>query len=109
MIDVTAHAQGAIVPVRAQPGARRNGITGTHAGALKVAVTAAPEKGRANAAIADVLAEALGCPASGVQILSGETSRQKRFLVVGLAPADVRARLRTEGLFPEDEASRTHA
>ena len=60
---------------------RRTRVLGERAGALRVAVTAAPEKGKANAAIADVLAEALGCKASQVGLLSGETSREKRFLV----------------------------
>jgi uncharacterized protein YggU (UPF0235/DUF167 family) len=45
-------------------------------------VTVAPEKGKANAAIAGVLAEALGCRASQVVLIAGETSRDKRFLIV---------------------------
>jgi uncharacterized protein YggU (UPF0235/DUF167 family) len=58
-----------------------------------VAVTAAPERGRANAAIAAVLAEALGCRASQIVLLSGETAREKRFLVAGLSAADLLARI----------------
>jgi len=93
MIELCVHAQGIIVPVRAQPDARKNAIVGEHAGALRVAVTAAPERGKANAAIARLLAEALGCKASEVALLSGETSRSKRFLIIGAKPDDVRARL----------------
>jgi hypothetical protein len=92
-VELSAHAEGTIVPVRAQPGARRDAIVGVHAGALRVAVTAAPERGKANEAIAAVLAEALGCRPSQVALLSGAASRQKRFLVVGLAPEQVRGRL----------------
>jgi uncharacterized protein len=93
MIALTAHAQGTILPVRAQPGARKNAIVGTHAGALRVAVSAPPEQGRANAAIQTVLADALGCKASQVGLLSGETVREKRFLIQGITPEDVQRRL----------------
>ena len=43
MIAVTAHAEGSLLPVRAQPGARKTAVLGEQAGALKVAVTAPPE------------------------------------------------------------------
>ena len=70
----------------AHPGAKRDGIIGERAGALRVAVTAAPEKGKANEAIQSVLAEALGCKANQITLLSGETSRRKRFLIDGITP-----------------------
>jgi uncharacterized protein (TIGR00251 family) len=60
MIAVTEHAEGLLLPVRAQPGARRSGVQGEQAGALKVAVSAPPQDGRANEALAEVLREALG-------------------------------------------------
>jgi uncharacterized protein len=93
MIDVAAHAEGSVLRVRAHAGARKNGVIGEHAGALRVAVSTAPERGKANAAIARELAAAIGCKASSLQLLSGETTREKRFLVVGLAPEALRARL----------------
>ena len=40
MIDLVAHALGTILPVRAQPGARRDAIVGLRAGSLRVAVSA---------------------------------------------------------------------
>jgi uncharacterized protein (TIGR00251 family) len=93
MIALTAHAQGTILPVRAQPGARRDAIVGVHADSLRVAVTAPPDKGRANAAIQALLAQALGCKPSQVGLLSGQTSRQKRFLVVGMPPEELQRRI----------------
>ena len=93
MIALTPHACGTVVPVRAQPGARRNAVLGERAGALRVAVSAAPEKGKANAAIAEVLAEALGCRHSQIGILSGETSRDKAFLVSGVTADELRVRI----------------
>jgi uncharacterized protein len=93
VIAVSAHERGSILPVRAQPGARKNALLGERAGALRVAVTAAPERGKANEALAEVLAEALGLRPSQVALLSGETSREKRFLIVGLGPEELLARI----------------
>lgn len=93
MITVQPHGQGSILPVRAQPGARKNALLGEHAGTLRVAVTAAPERGKANAAIVSLLADAVECKSSQIALLSGETARAKRFLVVGLSPEELRARI----------------
>ena len=89
MIAVTDHAEGCVLPVRAQPGARRNGVQGEQNGALKVAVTAPPEDGRANAALVAVLREALGVKRSQVALLSGQTSREKKFLIRGIKKAEL--------------------
>ena len=93
MIELSVHENGTVVPVLAQPGARRSAILGERAGSLRVAVTAAPEKGKANAAIAALLAEGLGCRSSRIALISGETSRQKRFLIEGLTTDELRQRL----------------
>ena len=69
MIKLSIHENGTIVPVLAQRGARRSAILGERAGSLRVAVTAAPEKGKANAAIAALLAEGLGCRSSRIALL----------------------------------------
>jgi uncharacterized protein YggU (UPF0235/DUF167 family) len=52
---------------------------------LKVAVTQAPERGKANRAIIELLADALGLRKSQITLLSGETSQQKQFLITGIA------------------------
>ncbi len=93
MIAIVGHAEGTILPVVAQPGAKRNAVLGERAGALRVAVTAAPDKGKANDAIQSVLAENLGCKTAQVAMISGATSRQKRFLIRGIAPEDLNRRL----------------
>ncbi|MBI3865259.1 MAG: DUF167 domain-containing protein [Planctomycetia bacterium] len=93
MIDLQPGKGGTILPVHAQPGARRNGITGIHAGRLKVAVTQAPEKGKANQALVRLLAELLDLKPSQFTLLSGETAQHKRFLVAGIEPAELRAKV----------------
>src|ERR1043165_6333888 len=93
-IQIIDSADGCVLAVRAQPGARRNGVVGEQAGALKIAVTAPPDKGRANEAIVEVLADALGLKRGQVELISGATSRQKNFLIRGLTAETVRVRLR---------------
>jgi len=74
-IQISDHAEGFVVRVRAHPGARRNGIVGAQSGALKVAVTAPPDKGRANDSIVLVLADSLRLKRSQVELIGGATSR----------------------------------
>lgn len=93
MIAITEHAEGCVLPVRARPGARKTGVLGEQAGALKVAVTAPPEGGRANQALVEVLREALGLKRSQVELLGGATSRDKRFLIRGVTKAELAARV----------------
>jgi uncharacterized protein (TIGR00251 family) len=95
VIALSQHPEGVILPVRAQPGARKTGVLGEHGGALKIAVTAPPEDGRANAALIQTLREALDLKRSQVELLSGLTSRDKRFLIRGLTVEEVRERLAT--------------
>lgn len=93
MIALEEHPQGVIVPVKAQPGARRNGLTGEHAGALKVQVTQAPERGKATEAVLETISDALRLKRSQVSLLSGATSAQKRVLIAGISLDDLRERL----------------
>jgi uncharacterized protein (TIGR00251 family) len=93
MIAVTDHAEGCVLPVRAQPRARRAGVQGEQAGALKVAVTAPPQAGRANEALVEVLYKALGVKRSQVELIAGPTSRDKRYLIRGLTRAELEKRL----------------
>ena len=74
--------------MKVSPGASRDRILGEHAGALKVSVSAAPEKGKANKAVCALLARRLHLPKSHLSVVSGETSRDKRILIRG---ADVQA------------------
>lgn len=91
MIDLDDHEEGVVLPVRAHPGARQSEIRGEHGRALKVCVTQAPERGKANKAIIVLLAKRLGIAKSRIELVSGDTSRDKRFLIRGVPPQDVRA------------------
>ena len=93
MIELTDHPAGVILPVRAQAGASKNGIRGEQNGMLKVSVTQIAEKGKANKALAETIAKGLGLKKSQVELLSGETQGQKKFLIRGVSAAGLRERL----------------
>ena len=79
---------GVTLAVRAQPGAKKTAIVGVYgegdAAQLKVAVQAPPVEGRANEALIAFLAETLGSPKRSVELVSGELSRSKVFLLRGV-------------------------
>ena len=75
------------------PGASRNKIVGVLGEALKIAVSAPAEKGRANAAVARTLAQALGTNRRSVELVGGRTNPRKEFRISGLTAGQVRRRL----------------
>jgi uncharacterized protein len=79
--------------LRVSPGASRSEVVGPHGEAWKVRVTAAPESGKANEAVRDLLADALGIPRSSTEIVSGSGSRDKVVLVRGLTASEAEHRL----------------
>jgi uncharacterized protein (TIGR00251 family) len=92
-ISVTRHAEGSLLAVRAQPGARKNAIVGEHGGALKIAVTAPPEDGSANDALTVLLQQWLGLARAQVELANGKRNRSKQFLIRGLTPGELQALL----------------
>lgn len=91
-LDLVVTPQGTRLRLRVKPGARKNAIVGVHGGALKVSVAAPPERGKANAAVVTLLAEALGVPASAITIASGAASQDK-VARIDLDPDSIRKRL----------------
>jgi uncharacterized protein len=98
MVNLMPHAAGTLLAVRAQPGASKNAVGGEHAGALKVAVTAPPEDGRANAALVELLREWLGLKRSEVELATGQMNRNKQVLIRGRSPEEVAALLAALGV-----------
>jgi uncharacterized protein (TIGR00251 family) len=66
---------------------------GRHGAAWKVRVAAAPEDGKANAAVVRLLADALGMPARDVEIVSGHASRDKTVALAGIDLDETERRL----------------
>lgn len=95
---LSAETAGLRLALRVTPGARRAGVGGLAPGRdggprLKVAVTAAPEDGAANAAVVALLARAVHLPKSAFTLVAGSADRDKVLRVAG-APDDLAARFR---------------
>jgi len=82
-----AATDGVLVRVLAAPKASRNAVEGAvttmHGAALKVRVTAAPDRGKANQAIIKLLAKTWHLPPSRFSIIAGDTDRHKTILLAG--------------------------
>jgi len=84
---LTARNGTVLLAVKVTPGAaqsRIQGVTADRSGGsvLRIAVTAAPEKGKANKAVIKLLATALGLPKTSLTVISGATDRHK---VIGVS------------------------
>jgi hypothetical protein len=77
----TVRDRDIVLRVRAKPNARADRAAGVRGDSLLVEVRAAPERGRANEAVARVLAEALGLRASGIVLKAGATAPRKLFIL----------------------------
>ena len=84
---------GALLRVKAVPGASRSRVAGRLGDRLKVAVAAPPERGRANRELCEVVAAALGLPTRAVTLESGAGSPTKTLRIRGMTPEDVLRRL----------------
>ncbi|MCH8830335.1 MAG: DUF167 domain-containing protein [Planctomycetes bacterium] len=93
MIDLEQRGDDVLLPVQAQPKSRKNAVGGVHNGRLKVAVTPAPEKGKANAALVKVLAEALNLKRSQIELAAGATTTHKVFRITTATTELIRARI----------------
>jgi uncharacterized protein (TIGR00251 family) len=82
-----------LLKVAARPGASRSAIQGVHGDALKVAIAAPPEKGKANKALVVFLAKRLGLKRSQVSLVAGPTSRDKTLRIEGVGANELRALL----------------
>ena len=93
VIPVRESTDGVTFAIKVHPGANKNAITGELGDALKVSLTAAPEKGRANEACVEFFAKLLKVPRSSVTIAAGQTSRNKVIRVFGITAQQLRDRL----------------
>jgi len=84
---------GVSIAVKVQPRASRNQVQGLHGAELKIAVTAPPVDSAANEALAEFIAEQLGCGRSAVRIARGRSSRHKVFWVAGVTLAEAERKL----------------
>jgi uncharacterized protein (TIGR00251 family) len=79
--------------LRVHPGSARDALAGWYGEALKLAVRAPPEDGRANAAVEALLAQALALPRGAVKVVAGHAARDKTVEIDGLDAATLRTRI----------------
>lgn len=90
-----AHGNNVLLTLHIQPGARKTEIAGPHGDALKIRLAAPPVDGKANDALVDYLAQALGVPKASIVIASGHTARRKRLEIRGVQTDQIVALLTT--------------
>jgi uncharacterized protein (TIGR00251 family) len=81
------------LPVIVKPSGRANRVTGVHDGALRVEVTAPPERGRANETLVRILADLFGLPRAAVSVIRGQGSRRKVVRIEGVARSEGMGRI----------------
>lgn len=83
--------------MRVTPRASREAIGGWREGRLRIATTAPPVEGAANAAVCRLVASTLHVPVSAVQVVRGHKGRDKLVWIIGLTNEDVLRRLGGSG------------
>lgn len=93
-LEISADSRGGcFLLLRVKPGAKSNRLSGFHNGALRVEVTSAPEKGKANKAVIKVLAKELKLAPKNISVISGQTSQNKKIQFDHLLPDDLRQKI----------------
>lgn len=85
--------------VRVKPNAKKPGIA-LDGETVEIRVRALPIEGRANDAVRDALAEALGIPRSRITLARGARSKAKAWTIEGLSREVAFARLRASAAHP---------
>ncbi|MDD2326513.1 MAG: DUF167 domain-containing protein [Alphaproteobacteria bacterium] len=80
------------ISVRLIPNASRSEIAGQEGSVWKIRLAAPPVDGKANAALIEFLAKILDLPKSSIEIIKGQTSKQKTLEIPG-SLADIQATL----------------
>jgi uncharacterized protein (TIGR00251 family) len=93
VVEINEKEGAATFRVRVQPRASRSEISGEHAGAVKLRITAPPVDGKANDECRRFLARLLGVPGNAVEIVAGESSRDKVIRVRNMSAEQVRKAL----------------
>lgn len=92
-VAVRATAKGVEIGLKVVPRAAQPGLDGLFDGRLKLRLASPPADGKANREAIELVARLLGVKKDQVELVAGETSRQKTVRVTGIAAADVSKRL----------------
>ena len=90
-LNITQLQGRVVLDVKVVAGSSRTAIAGTMDGMLKVKISVAPEKGKANRCLIDFLAKKLGIKKKALRIISGKTSPIKQLEIRDVSVEDVLA------------------
>jgi uncharacterized protein len=90
---LTNTSEGVVVKLRVQPRASKSQLSSLHGNSIKAKVTAPATEGRANEAVLDLLAKAVGIKRAQLTLVGGVKSRDKRILVQGMSQEEILDRL----------------
>lgn len=86
--NVKETAGGITFDIKVQPGSSKNELKGYKDGVLKVKITAAPDKGKANKELIDFFSGLFEVKKSDVTIIKGDKSRNKSIKITGVTKKD---------------------
>ena len=92
-LDINQLDDVVVFRVKVVPGSSKTAILGRLDGAVKIKVTAPPEKGKANQCLIEFLAKTLGVKKKTVSVISGRTSSVKKLQVSGVSVENVMRKL----------------
>jgi len=85
---------GSAIAVRVTPRASKNEITGVlEDGTVKIRLTAPPVDGKANQTLIEYLSKVLGCAKKDIEIIAGETGRNKLITITNIDSEEVNRRI----------------
>lgn len=73
-----------IIKIKVEPRSSKSGIVGPYGDALKVKLTSPPVEGKANKELVEVLAKELGVHKKDIEIVSGQSSKNKTVKITGI-------------------------
>ena len=84
-LQIESTEGGVIFTVKVVPGSSGTGVSGMLNGMVKIKISAAPEKGKANQCLIEFLAKKLGVKKSAISVISGRTNPIKKVEVLGIS------------------------
>ena len=75
-----------LLHLKIQPNASRSGLAGQHGQRLKIRLQSPPQNGKANRELIRFLSDTLGIPKSSLDLIRGQSSRDKTVRIEGITP-----------------------
>ncbi len=86
-------AGGVVFTAKIVPGSSKTSLCGALDGMMKIKISAAPEKGKANQCLVEFLAKQLGVKKKAVHVIAGQTNPVKNIEVMGLSAEELTTKL----------------